>query len=97
MRGRNVPPGTALKTGTLNQVSALAGWLPTRDRGLVWFALINNGSSRISTLRVEQDRLLRRLAEAWGSDPALNGSSLKPDEPLGDPSRISTGSSAPPN
>ncbi len=91
MQGRNVPPGTALKTGTLNSVSALAGLLPTRDRGLVWFALINNGSSQISTLRVEQDRLLRRLAEEWGSDPGASRRSRKPEEPLGDPGRILMG------
>ncbi len=91
MRGRQVPEGTALKTGTLNSVSALAGVLPTRDRGLVWFALINNGSSQIYTLRVEQDRLLRRLADHWGGEPEWGKRSLKPDEPLGDPRRIIKG------
>jgi len=96
MQGRQVPEGTALKTGTLNSVSALAGVLPTRDRGLVWFALINNGSSRLPTLRVEQDRLLRRLAEEWGSAPEALGRSLKPAEPLGDPRRIAVGAAPAP-
>jgi D-alanyl-D-alanine carboxypeptidase/D-alanyl-D-alanine-endopeptidase (penicillin-binding protein 4) len=55
-----------VKTGTLNEVSALAGVLPTRDRGLVWFALINRGTD-IEDLRRQQDRLLQLLTQQWGS------------------------------
>ena len=40
-----MPTATVMKTGTLNDVSALAGVMPTRDRGLVWFAIINRGTN----------------------------------------------------
>lgn len=57
---RNLPNGTAIKTGTLNQVSALAGAVPTPD-GPVWFAIINGGWD-ILEFRAAQDRLLQSLA-----------------------------------
>ncbi len=60
--GRNLPKATVIKTGTLNTVSALAGVLPTRDRGLVWFAIVNRGH-RISAFRSEQDKLLNKLVK----------------------------------
>jgi D-alanyl-D-alanine carboxypeptidase/D-alanyl-D-alanine-endopeptidase (penicillin-binding protein 4) len=55
-----MPKATVMKTGTLNNVSALAGVVPTRDRGLVWFTIINRGSN-ISAFRAAQDRLLQNL------------------------------------
>ena len=58
---RNLPNGTAIKTGTLNQVSALAGAIPTSD-GPIWFAIINSGSD-ILELRAAQDRLLQNLSQ----------------------------------
>jgi D-alanyl-D-alanine carboxypeptidase/D-alanyl-D-alanine-endopeptidase (penicillin-binding protein 4) len=61
---RAMPPGLTVKTGTLNQVSALAGIIPTQERGTVWFTLINGGPN-FDRLRAEQDRLLQRLAEHW--------------------------------
>ena len=64
MENRAIPMGTAVKTGTLNRVSALAGVIPTRDRGRIWFAIINGGS-QTEYLRKEQDRLLQRLADHW--------------------------------
>jgi D-alanyl-D-alanine carboxypeptidase/D-alanyl-D-alanine-endopeptidase (penicillin-binding protein 4) len=65
---RHVPAGTVVKTGTLNDVSALAGVMPTRDRGLVWFAIINRGSD-IERLRAGQDQLLQRLVLQWQLAP----------------------------
>ncbi|MFP4297732.1 MAG: D-alanyl-D-alanine carboxypeptidase [Spirulinaceae cyanobacterium] len=86
MRDRNLPPNTAMKTGTLARVSALAGILPTKEYGWVWFTIINEGGD-IVELRAQQDRLLQNLSQAWGvaSLPAAeddNGT-------FGDPSRIS--------
>ncbi len=65
MLDRKMPVGTTVKTGTLNEVSALTGALPTRDRGLVWFTIINRGT-QISQLRQHQDRLLQTLQANWG-------------------------------
>jgi serine-type D-Ala-D-Ala carboxypeptidase/endopeptidase (penicillin-binding protein 4) len=65
MLDRKMPIGTTVKTGTLNEVSALTGALPTRDRGLVWFTIINRGT-QIPQLRQQQDRLLQTLQTNWG-------------------------------
>jgi serine-type D-Ala-D-Ala carboxypeptidase/endopeptidase (penicillin-binding protein 4) len=65
MLDRKMPLGTTVKTGTLNEVSALTGALPTRDRGLVWFTIINRGT-QILPLRQQQDQLLQTLVAQWG-------------------------------
>lgn len=62
---RKMPKLTIMKTGTLYDVSALAGVLPTRDRGLVWFSIINRGDD-IEGLRIQQDELLNHLIKTWG-------------------------------
>ena len=64
LRWRRIPAGIAIKTGTLSQVSALAGMIPTQERGPVWFTIINHGGN-IDKLRAEQDKLLQRLAQHW--------------------------------
>lgn len=80
LAGRQTPVGTVVKTGTLNEVSALAGVLPTRDRGLVWFTIINLGGGDIGTFHAQQDFLLQRVQQAWGpttlaaAKPTQNGS-----------------------
>jgi serine-type D-Ala-D-Ala carboxypeptidase/endopeptidase (penicillin-binding protein 4) len=66
LKDRNLPAGTTIKTGTLNEVSALGGVLPTRDRGLVWFVIVNKGS-QIAKLRQQQDTLLNSLVQTWGA------------------------------
>lgn len=81
---RNIPKNAVVKTGTLNEVSALSGVIPTRDRGLVWFSIINRGTN-LDGLRQQQDVLLNRLQAHWGtpkgrsasitSTPAINNSS----------------------
>jgi D-alanyl-D-alanine carboxypeptidase/D-alanyl-D-alanine-endopeptidase (penicillin-binding protein 4) len=43
--------------------------MPTRDRGLVWFAIINRGYG-IDTFRTQQDRLLQNLLQVWGAASA---------------------------
>ncbi|MBE9257348.1 MULTISPECIES: D-alanyl-D-alanine carboxypeptidase [Aphanizomenonaceae] len=60
IHSRHMPKATVMKTGTLNNVSALAGVVPTRDRGLVWFTIINRGGN-VSAFRVQQDKLLQTL------------------------------------
>jgi serine-type D-Ala-D-Ala carboxypeptidase/endopeptidase (penicillin-binding protein 4) len=66
LENRVIPSTAVVKTGTLADVSALAGVLPTRDRGLVWFAIINRGDD-IDGLRSEQDQTLQALANRWGT------------------------------
>lgn len=70
LQTRHIPTATVIKTGTLRDVSALAGVMPTRDRGLVWFAIINRGSD-VANLRSKQDQLLQRLSQQWQVAPAL--------------------------
>lgn len=88
MYGRSLPLGTAIKTGTLNQVSALAGVIPTRDRGLVWFAIINQGGN-IYEFRTQQDQLLQHLSQQWGIAAVAATTASDPSGYLGDPSRNS--------
>jgi D-alanyl-D-alanine carboxypeptidase/D-alanyl-D-alanine-endopeptidase (penicillin-binding protein 4) len=64
--GRKMPKAAVVKTGTLNDVSALAGVVPTRDRGLIWFTIINRGTN-LDDLRDQQDVLLQTLVDQWGS------------------------------
>ena len=45
MLNRNIPSGVTVKTGTLRQVSALSGVISTKERGLIWFAIINHGNN----------------------------------------------------
>jgi len=66
MSRRHFPQATVIKTGTLRNVSALAGVMPTRDRGLVWFAIINRGND-VMGLRNKQDSLLQSLIQQWGT------------------------------
>ncbi|MDJ1184309.1 D-alanyl-D-alanine carboxypeptidase [Roseofilum casamattae] len=62
---RSPPTGSIVKTGTLSVVSALSGAIFTRDRGLVWFSIINSGWD-IEGFRIQQDELLGQLAQYWG-------------------------------
>jgi D-alanyl-D-alanine carboxypeptidase/D-alanyl-D-alanine-endopeptidase (penicillin-binding protein 4) len=67
---RHIPRSAVVKTGTLDTVIALAGAIPTRDRGLVWFAIINRGTDWDS-LRAQQDIFLQKLVQQWGTASAL--------------------------
>lgn len=71
LKYRRLPPGSTVKTGTLNEVSSLAGVVPTRDRGLVWFAMINLGTGNLEDFHQQQDRLLQSLQQAWGTPSPL--------------------------
>jgi len=66
IENRSIPFGAVVKTGTLSDVSTLAGVLPTRDRGLIWFSIVNRGTGDVSVFHQAQDRLLRMLLDKWG-------------------------------
>jgi D-alanyl-D-alanine carboxypeptidase/D-alanyl-D-alanine-endopeptidase (penicillin-binding protein 4) len=84
---RSIPIGTTIKTGTLNTVSALAGVIPTRDRGQVWFAIINHGND-VSQFRQQQDLFLQRLSQHWQLSTLQPPVTTSVSPYLGDPSRI---------
>ncbi len=89
LRDRRLPVGTTMKTGTLNEVSALGGVFPTRDRGLVWFVILNKGS-QIAKLRQQQDTLLQALVNEWGQvipTPLVVTKHNRPPAYFGDPNR----------
>ncbi|MBV5262242.1 D-alanyl-D-alanine carboxypeptidase [Synechococcus moorigangaii CMS01] len=88
LKNRTLPPGIALKTGTLNQVSALAGVIPTQTQGNIWFAIINNGTWDISGYRQQQDQFLRTLSTPWQTlSPIPTADASAPDY-FGNPERI---------
>ncbi|MBD2360196.1 D-alanyl-D-alanine carboxypeptidase [Anabaena minutissima FACHB-250] len=90
MQHRRLPAATVMKTGTLRDVSALAGVVPTRDRGLVWFAIINRGP-QITAFRQQQDKLLQSLVQQLQIPPdvpnALTPHTAKSLPELGNTSR----------
>jgi len=63
---RNLPAGSFVKTGTLNEVSALAGVVQTRERGPLWLALLEGGAGAIETFHGGQDRFVQGLTITWG-------------------------------
>ncbi len=67
---RKLPLAAVVKTGTLWDVSALAGVIPTQKYGPVWFAIINRGDD-IEGFRDQQDQFLRALTQVWGAPPSL--------------------------
>jgi D-alanyl-D-alanine carboxypeptidase/D-alanyl-D-alanine-endopeptidase (penicillin-binding protein 4) len=67
---RVLPPRLIAKSGTLNQVSSLAGVLSTQQKGSVWFAIMN-GTSDLQGARLEQGSLLNSLAAQWQVTPTL--------------------------
>ena len=62
---RRIPGNAVVKTGSLAVVSALAGALPTKNRGVVWFSLLNYGNG-LDNLRSRQDQVLTALERQWG-------------------------------
>lgn len=89
LKNRQMPTAAVVKTGTLWDVSALAGVLPTRQHGLVWFTIINRGPNHTEGFRQEQDRFLQTLSQAWGVPPSPEFSGSPPQQAhvLGDPAR----------
>jgi serine-type D-Ala-D-Ala carboxypeptidase/endopeptidase (penicillin-binding protein 4) len=66
IKDRNLPLGAIAKTGTLSDVSALGGILQTRDRGTIWFTILNRGAGDVDIFHREQDRVLLTLVQKWG-------------------------------
>jgi serine-type D-Ala-D-Ala carboxypeptidase/endopeptidase (penicillin-binding protein 4) len=79
---REIPIYTVVKTGTLNDVSALAGFLPTRDQGVVVFSVINRGTN-LDGLRSSQDVLLQQGQSLWGK-PLSRPMELTPTQGITD-------------
>ena len=75
-----------MKTGTLNQVSALAGVIPLDQERRIWFSLINYGW-QIQYFRKQQDLFLQRLAEHWQLEPQDFDTQEDTEIYLGDPER----------
>lgn len=73
---REIPRNAVVKTGTLNDVSALSGFLPTQSRGVVMFTIINRGTN-LDGLRASQDVLLQQLQRQWGA-PGERPSEISP-------------------
>ncbi len=99
LEDRNIPVASVVKTGTLWDVSTLAGALPTRDRGLIWFAILNRGED-LDGLRDRQDQLLQNLLEQWGADQSVAteidpSSSSSPKAPLNFSAQASGSETAP--
>ncbi|NES22675.1 MAG: D-alanyl-D-alanine carboxypeptidase [Symploca sp. SIO3E6] len=67
---RQLPQLSVLKSGSLNNVSALAGALPTQQQGTVWFATMNVGQN-LSGFRTAQEALLQELLQQWGAVQSL--------------------------
>lgn len=79
LQQRAYPPGVIAKSGTLSQVSGLAGILPTAQQGEICFAMLNV-SFDLAGARVAQARLLQTLTDRWGTVPQLPPS-LSPQLP----------------
>jgi len=63
---RSLPTLSVIKSGTLDEVSALAGALPTQNQGVIWFALVN-GEGDVDRFRAQQELLLQTLLQGWGT------------------------------
>ena len=89
VKNRGLPPGTTIKTGTLDNVSALAGVMPTGDRGKVYFTIINYGR-QVEYFRQQQDKLLNQLVQIWKLTPNNFSLAQQKNWYLGDPQRNQT-------
>jgi len=72
IEGRKMPKWAIVKTGTLSDVSALAGIFQTKEHGPIWFSIINRGDGDIDTFHQSQDRILQALVDKWGLPKSPN-------------------------
>lgn len=79
---RSLPAGTVAKTGTLWNVSALAGMIPTQKYGLTWFTILNQGAG-VEDFRQQQDKLLQTLRQQLGEPTATEIQPSSSPERLG--------------
>lgn len=70
LQGRRLPPSVIAKTGTLSDVSTLAGVIQVPGKGAVWFAIINRGTGDLDWFHSLQEQLLVDLNRKW--QPAHN-------------------------
>lgn len=68
---RKLPKGLVTKSGSLNEVSALAGALPTSQKGVVWFVVMNGGGANLEGFRAGQESLVNTFANQWGAVSAV--------------------------
>ena len=61
-----LPKLAVVKSGTLDNVSALGGALPTQKQETVWFVIMNRGEN-VETFRTQQEVLLKSFLNEWGS------------------------------
>ncbi len=69
LEGRKLPTGLVTKSGSLDAVSALAGALPTSQKGIVWFVIMNGGGANLEGFRAGQEALVNTFANQWGRVP----------------------------
>jgi len=62
---KQLPNFAVVKSGTLDYVSALGGALPTKEKGIIWFTILNKGAS-VTELRNQQEILLKDVLNKWG-------------------------------
>jgi D-alanyl-D-alanine carboxypeptidase/D-alanyl-D-alanine-endopeptidase (penicillin-binding protein 4) len=96
VKDRDLPQGTTIKTGTLDNVSALAGVIPTSDKSKgiaaqgdnVYFSMINYGHGRpVQYFRQQQDNLLNELVQPWQLVPNNFNLAQENNWYLGNPQR----------
>ncbi|MGL5511388.1 MAG: D-alanyl-D-alanine carboxypeptidase [Microcoleaceae cyanobacterium] len=61
---KSLPKNAVVKSGSLDNVSALAGALPTEKDGIIWFAILNQGPS-LDEMRISQEQLLNNLLKQF--------------------------------
>jgi D-alanyl-D-alanine carboxypeptidase (penicillin-binding protein 4) len=79
---RPLPKLAVIKSGTLDNVSALGGALPTQKQQTVWFVIMNGGAN-VEEFRTQQEVLLKGFLTQWGTVQA------SPPELTANPARIS--------
>ena len=67
---KQLPNLAVVKSGTLDYVSSIAGALPTKEKGIIWFTILNKGAS-VTQLRNQQEILLRDMLKNWGAVDSL--------------------------
>ena len=82
-----MPKEAIVKTGTLSDVSALAGIVQTQ-KGAIWFAIVNRGDDNIDTFHQSQDRVLQTLVAKWGTPKSPTALSKETPWKEGDRDRI---------
>ncbi len=69
LKKRGMPLGVVAKTGTLNNVSCLAGVIDTQSLGPLRFVLLNQGP--VATLRKLQDSFLQAILTRYGKPASI--------------------------